>query len=544
MKPFDAARRDLLRLGSMGLAASSLPAFAATTNPAPDASHEAIFNVRMYGATGDGKTVDSAAINKAIEAAAAAGGGTVVVPAGTYVCFSIRLKSHVGLYLSHGSTIVAADSPKPGETTGYNGGVYDAAEPLPGWDAYQDFGHSHTQNSLIWGEGLTDVSITGPGLIYGKGLSMGESGNRGGYVQYTMDQPGVGNKSIALRNCRNVVFRDFSMLKTGHLGLLITGVDNVLMDNITMDTDRGGIDISCCRNVTVTNCNINSPWDDAICLKSSLALGYLRDTQNVTISNCVVSGSYVMGTVLDGTFKVYPPDPPGTRIGRLGRIKLGTESNGGFKNIAITNCMFDGCMGLAIETADGARVEDIVVSNLTMRDVVNCPIFLRLGARLRGPLESTKPGTLKRVLISNVCASNSAAGFSSILSGIPGHAIEDVKIADVYVEHVGGGTTKQAALRPLERENIYPEPRMFGDTPSHGFYVRHVNRLEMSHVEIAPKAADVRPAFYLEDVHRADFIAVTAPSPAFSLNAVTDLRILLSRAAPDTTLSSVDSKVI
>ncbi len=121
-----------------------------------------MFNVRTYGATGDGKTVDTPAINRAIEAAAAAGGGTLVFPAGTYMCFTIRLKSKVDLYLSRGCTIQAADSPKPDQTTGYNGGTYDAAEPNDPWIPYQDYGHNHWKNSLFYGEGISDFAIMGP----------------------------------------------------------------------------------------------------------------------------------------------------------------------------------------------------------------------------------------------------------------------------------------------------------------------------------------------------------------------------------------------
>ena len=181
MDPFNSARRELLRFGGMGLAAAAATtvpaAYAATQSPKVSATL-GIYDVRTYGAVGDGKTVDSPAINKAIEAAAAAGGGTVLFPAGTWLCFSIRLKSHVALYLSQGATILAADSPLPGATTGYNGGTYDAAEPNTAWDAYQDYGHNHWHNSLIWGEDIHDVSITGPGLIYGKGLSFGAGPGR------------------------------------------------------------------------------------------------------------------------------------------------------------------------------------------------------------------------------------------------------------------------------------------------------------------------------------------------------------------------------
>lgn len=146
MKTFDSARRDLLKLSSIGLAAAAgaLPyAYASSSKSRPDAGAPLLFDIRTFGATGDGKSLASPAINKAIEAAAAVGGGTVFIPAGTWLCFSIRLKSHVSLYLAQGAIVLAADSPLPGATSGYNGGTYDAAEPNTPWDAYQDYGHNH-----------------------------------------------------------------------------------------------------------------------------------------------------------------------------------------------------------------------------------------------------------------------------------------------------------------------------------------------------------------------------------------------------------------
>ena len=126
---------------------------------------------------------------------------------------------------------------------------------------------------------------------------------RGDYPMYQAEQPGVGNKAIALKNCRNVLLRDFSVLKGGHFALLLTGVDNLTIDNLIIDTDRDGMDIDCCQNVRVSNCTVNSPWDDGICPKSSYALGYARATRNVTIANCFVTGCYQLGTVLDGTLE-------------------------------------------------------------------------------------------------------------------------------------------------------------------------------------------------------------------------------------------------
>ncbi len=375
MSSFDSARRDLLKLSGLGLvAAAGSISPAAAASPKRPLSAPSIFDVRAFGATGDGKSIDTGAINKAIEAASAAGGGTVLFPPGTYVAFSIHLRSFVDLYLAQGCTILAAESPKPGEATGYMGGGYDVPEPDTAWNAYQDFGHNHWHNSLMWGEDLHDLSITGPGLIWGKGLSAGH----GNHVLPN----GVGDKSITLKNCRNVTLRDFSILKGGHIGILLTAVDNVTIDNLRIDTDRDGIDIDCCRNVRVSNCTVNSPEDDAICLKSSFGLGYARSTDNVTITNCYVTGKYEIGTLLDGTFK---RSSLAKNKAPVGRIKCGTESNGGFRNITISNCVFEGCRGLALESADGALLEDVAISNITMRECTNTPLFLRLCARMRGP---------------------------------------------------------------------------------------------------------------------------------------------------------------
>jgi polygalacturonase len=548
MKEFSAMRRELLRTGGIGVAAIAVPmaSFAALgqdRSAAAGGTLQAIFDVRKYGATGDGKTLDTGSVNHAIEAAAASGGGVVVFPAGTYLCFSIHLKSQVRLHLEQGCTILAADSPLPGQETGYHSGVYDAAEPNTAWDAYQDYGHNHWHNSLLWGEDIHDLSITGPGLIWGKGLSRGFSDSASG-PSFIAEQPGVGNKAIALKNCRNVILRDFSILKGGHFGLLLTGVDNLTIDNLKIDTDRDGMDIDCCQNVRVSNCTVNSPWDDGICPKSSYALGYARPTRNLAIVNCCVTGYYQLGSVLDGTFKKFAPD---FRVPRTGRIKCGTESNGGFINVAISNCIFEGCQGYALESVDGALLEDFAITNTTMRDLSSPPFFMRLGARLRGPKESTKVGTMKRIVISNVACYNAPRWQASILTGIPGYPIEDLKLSNIYIETQGGATAEDAKVQPGELENDYPDPNRFGPMPASGFFLRHMRNVEMSHVEIANAAADARPAFYLSDVDRADFFAVTAPrgtEGAFALHKVKNLRIGWSRAAADTNLSSIENKVL
>jgi polygalacturonase len=511
--------------------------------------------VKKFGAKGDGKALDSPAINKAIEAAAKAGGGTVLLTAGTYRAFSIRLKSNVGLYLDHGATILAAD-PRDGD------GKYDPPEPNP-WNQYQDFGHSHWHNSLIWGENLENVSILGPGKIWGKGLV--RSGNQSrtkeqndalanvvpdpkaapfGYPNpRDAVEPGWGNKAISLKLCRNVIIRDVSILHGGHFAILATGVDNLTIDNVKIDTNRDGIDIDACKNVRISNCTVNSPFDDAICPKSSFALGYARVTENVTITNCQVSG-YDEGTLLDGTYKREFRNANGT-FSPTGRIKFGTESNGGFKNITINNCVFDYSRGLALEAVDGALLEDVTISNITMRDISNSPIFLRLGSRLRGPRETTKVGALRRVIISDVVVYNADPKYASIISGIPGYLIEDVRLSNIRVYAQGGGTKEQAALDPPEREALYPEPTMFGELPAYGFFIRHVKGLQMRDVELSYLKPDMRPPFVLNDVNGISFVNLRvqrgADAPSFVLKNVSDFCILQSWPLPDQRLDRVAS---
>ncbi|MGH9397804.1 MAG: rhamnogalacturonidase [Terriglobia bacterium] len=503
----------------------------------PDLSHagalhaatiSGVYDVRAFGATGDGKTLDTLAVNKAINAAAASGGGTVRFPSGTYLCYSIHLKSEVALFLDQGATILAAEPEEGGKG-------YDPPERGPE-PQYQDFGHSHWHNALIWGVGIENVSIVGPGLIWGKGLrrSVGRNPN----------PAGIGDKAISLKNCHNVTLRDFSILQGGHFGILATGVDNFTIDNLKIDTNRDGMDIDCCHNVRVSNCTVNSPWDDGICPKSSYALGYARATKNLTITNCFVTGDFELGTLLDGTFKRFAPD---FRVPRTGRIKCGTESNGGFQNITISNCVFDTCGGLALETVDGALLEDISISNITMRDISNLPIFMRLGRRMRGP-EGAAVGKLRRVNISNVVVSNTRGRYASIISGIPGNEIEDVKLSNIYILSQGGGTKENAAVAPPEKEAGYPEPSMFGTMPAYGFYIRHVKGLEMSNVEVQCAKADLRPAFVLDSVQGADFIHVKAQHgpgvPDFSLANARDVNVYLSRPIPETHLESVEKKTL
>ncbi|HUJ11831.1 MAG TPA: glycosyl hydrolase family 28-related protein [Verrucomicrobiae bacterium] len=530
----------------------------AVDNGSSAAARPVVFNVKAFGATGNGQTLDTEAVDRTIAAAAAAGGGTVYFPAGAYACYTIDLKSNITLYLDSGATLLAADPPPEGEPGGY-----DAPEPNA-FDKYQDFGHSHWRNSLIWGEGLQNISIIGPGLIFGRGLSRGvgrkdplpgepyralppsrtnavTAATPFGYPSPLDALPaGVGNKAIALKNCRNVIFRDFTVFHGGHFAILATGVDNFTIDNLKIDTNRDGIDIDCCVNVRVSNCTVNSPTDDGICPKSSYALGHVRATENLTIVNCQVSG-YAEGSLLDGTYKRTSR----SRNGRTGRIKFGTEANGGFKNITIANCVFDYCRGIALEEVDGGPLEDVSISNITMRNIVNAPIFIRLGARLRGP---GKPpvGMVRRINISNVVAYNVSANHGILITGLPDHPIEDVSLSHIRIVYQGGGTKEQAFREVPEYETDYPEPSRFGTIPSWGMFLRHVKGFRATDIELSLMKDDFRPAFLLTDVKDAVFRFLGVPRvakvPTFVLRDVEDFSVRESRPVPNTNLQKAEKR--
>jgi polygalacturonase len=469
----------------------------------------AIFDVRAFGARGDGVALDTEAVKAAIVSAHAAGGGTVSLPAGRYLCFSIPLRSGVTLRLEAGCTLEAADPAR-------HAGVYDAAEHNP-FDLYQDFGHSHWRNSLIWGEDVEDVAIVGPGLIYGVGLTREGPGSR--WARQAGEFPlsmaglsaariaelapevsamvGLGNKAIALKNARRVRLRDFTVLRGGHFAVLATGVDDLVIDGLTIDTNRDGIDLDGCRRVTIRDCRVNTPNDDAIVLKSSMALGERRATEDVEISGCEVSG-FDLGTLLDGTRgRTQRRAPDQDRV--TGRIKIGTESNGDFRRIHIHDCRFERSRGLALETVDGGAIEDVVIRDIVLREVTTAPLFLRLGARLRGPAGTTV-GALRRISISNLVADDVLADYAATIAGLPGYPIEDVSLTDVRLTYRGGRVAESAARRPRDLADAYPEPSMFGPTPAYGLWARHVVGLSLDGVEITATLPDGRPPLLLQNV--------------------------------------------
>ncbi|HXF10793.1 MAG TPA: glycosyl hydrolase family 28-related protein, partial [Desulfuromonadaceae bacterium] len=479
----------------------------ASSRSGKHATATTVFNVRDYGALGNGASLDSPAINRAIEAAAAEGGGTVLIPAGTYLSGSIRLKNNIHLVIDTGARILGA----PQDMS-----AYDAEEDFAG-PAFQDGGHTYFHNSLIWGENLTNVFITGNGIIQGSigatnedgkerniGLSRGDgiqdrvSGfNNFGKATATQMGPGtnkwpqrLGNKAIALKLCKNVLIRDITIFRGGHFAILVTGCDNMTVDNVTMDTDRDGIDIDGCRNTMVSNCRINSPNDDGLCPKSTYALGRPAITENLTIVNCQVSG-FNVGTLLDGTMV------PSKNAN--GRIKFGTESSGGYRNCTIANCTFRACRGLALEEVDGGIMENITVDNITMMDTPAYAIYITTGKRNRTPDLKTVSHA-RNIHISNVIADGVGKMSGIQVMGLPELPVEGVRLDNIRLISKGGGTAEDAAKEPKELGTGYPEPRDLGTLPAYGVYARHVKGLELANVQTSFLTNDLRSAIAAVDV--------------------------------------------
>ncbi|HVJ02909.1 MAG TPA: glycosyl hydrolase family 28-related protein [Sphingomonas sp.] len=465
-----------------------------------------VFDVRDHGAKGDGVALDSPAINAAIRAAEAAGGGVVLLPPGRYLSFSLRLRSRVTLAIEQGATLVAAEKGALG--------AYDLPEER-GPQLYQDFGHSHWHNSLIWADGAEDIAIIGKGRIDGLGLTRNgpgtpwskQAGERplsmaampvrdvAKLEQSRQAMMGMGNKAIALAHCRRVRIEGLTIYKGGHFAVLASEVDDLDLLDLAIDTNRDGLDLDCVRRARVERCRVNSPNDDAIVLKTSLGLGRRSACEDIEIRDSTVTG-FDLGTMLDGTRqRTQQLSPDRDRV--TGRIKLGTESNGDFRRIRIAGCRFERSRGLAIETVDGGTIEDVLAENIQMDEVTTAPLFLRLGARLRGP-EGTQGGAMRNVEVRGLTARGIDPRFSAILAGLPDHAIECVQLRDIDLAF-DGGFVEPVPAAPAELADAYPEPSMFGPTPAWGFWARHVIGLEVKGLRLKRASGDPRPPVLLDD---------------------------------------------
>lgn len=454
------------------------------------------FNVRDFGAAGNGQTLDSPAINKAIEAASSAGGGKVIVPEGKYLSGTIRMKSDIDLHLEKGAVIVADK---------WDSQSYDPTEFFTP-PAYQDGGHTYFHNSLIRGENLTNVSITGEGMIDGSGLTTykgelnkklgfgkGSEGNGAGAPVGADTPTYAANKAIALKLCKKINISGISILRGGWFAILLTGCDDIVLQDLTIDTNRDGMDIDGCVNVVVKNCKVNSPEDDGICPKSTCALGQPRVTEKLLIEDCQVSG-FAVGTLLDGTRQPDPKDH------RCGRIKFGTESSGGFRDCKVNNCTFLSCAGFALEEVDGGIIENISVSNLKMENPKNYVLYIVTGNRDRTPNLTTK-SRMKNVTISDVTAEGADIMSGIQIFGMADQPIENLSLANIRIAAKGGGTDADAARVPKDLGKQYPDPSGKGNMPAYGIFARHVKDLKLSNLDFTQQSPDRRPVAQFENIH-------------------------------------------
>jgi hypothetical protein len=411
-----------------------LTLFTALILSAAPAHTQSPYSVTAFGTKGDGQTKDTAAVQKAIDTCAEKGGGTVFFPAGTYLCGSLHLKSNVALHLDAGATLKGSTEKDD----------YDAYEKLDFKNA-SDIETSFFHCALIWGEDVEHVAIIGQGTI---------DSNR---------QHRGGPKTIALKRCRFVDIQGVHLLNAPNYNISMIGTDFVNIDGVTiLNGYADGIDPDACRNVRISNCHIESV-DDAIVPKASFSLGERRSCENITVTNCYLATA-------------------------CNSFKLGTESGGDFKRIAVSNCVMAGLKdhrpasgGIALETVDGSNLDGVAVSNITMVNV-RAPIFIRLGNRGRD-LATPVPGTLKNVVISGIVATG--ASNTCTISGIPGHNVEGVTLSDIRIAWRGGCPYRPVTEAVPEAINEYPDPDIFDALPAYGFYCRHVDGLTLSNLQLS-----------------------------------------------------------
>jgi len=421
---------------------------------------EEIYDVREYGAKADGKTLCTAAIQKAIDECSRAGGGTVYLPPGVFLSGTIYFKTGVTLDLAAGCTLLGSTDLK------------DYPVTVPAFRSYTD---NYTDKSLIYGENVERISIMGQGVIDGQGASF-----KGPYK--------VRPYMIRFIECRNVTVKDVTIKNSPMWVQHYLACDDVRITGIAVrsnvNANNDGIDIDSCQRVVISDCNIES-GDDAIVLKSTSA----RVCADVAVSNCVLST-------------------------RCNALKMGTESNGGFQNIVITGCViYDTRLaGVALEIVDGGTMDRVVVSNITMNKV-GAPIFLRLGNRARPfkeDMEKPGIGAMRNITVSNIEATG-ANPTGCAIAGLPEAAIENVTLSNIRLSFEGEGTKADAARPIPEMPADYPEYRMFGKLPAYGFYCRHVKGLKLLNVQLQLAKPDQRHAIVLEDVEDALVDCLDAP---------------------------------
>lgn len=433
------------------------------------------YNIIDYGAVGDGATTNTLAINRAIEACAADGGGRVLVPQGVFRSGTIALLNNVELHLAMGAVLLAStdrnDFPRQGQP------AYRSLKDKGGWFA------------LIYAREAQNIAITGFGTIDGNGaLQEPDPKLFGGDLD---GRP----RNILFISCRDIRVEGVRMRNSGMWNQHYLDCEDLLIDRIEVynhsNRNNDGIDIDGCRRVVLSNSIIDSD-DDGITLKSTGPAA----TEDVVITNCVVSSF-------------------------CNAIKAGTESTGGFRNISISNCVVKpsrsetnpifntprhGITGISLEIVDGGIMEGVSISNVTIEGT-ECPLYIRLGNRARKYAEDvpTPPvGKMRNITINNLVAYNTG-NFSSSITAIPGHAVENVQLSNIQFFNGGGlnpGDYIQKYTDVSEDERGYPQPTVWGNLPSSVLFIRHAKNVSLIGFQFGSGLPDPRPPVIAVDVDR------------------------------------------
>jgi polygalacturonase len=445
-------------------------------SPAIGANTDGSCDVRRYGARGDGRSLDTGAIQRAVDDCARHGGGVVLLGQGTFLSGTIVLRDRITLRIAPGATLVASQR------------IADFT-PYPPEDVPKIAIDGSTQNKgngpyhLIHADGVSDVAIDGGGQIRGNGASYWDRTPDGQLVS-RRPRPSPLIETVAVRGLRieNVTILDAAGWTIHPLETDGVAIRDVRIFNDARGPNTDAIDIDSSRNVVITDAHVES-GDDCVVLKTTgRRPGPVKPTENVLVSNLVCSS-----------------DDQG--------FKIGTESRGDFRNITLTGATIFHAPGfyrpptaaLSMSMVDGASFENVVISNVVIRDATT-PLFLRLGNRGRGQAVPT-PGRLKHVIFSNIVATGGE--LASSITGLPEHPLEDVTLADISITMKGGAAATPPGPVP-EAAGDYPHAPMFGALPAHGLYVRHVRGLTLRNVRLLTDAPDARPPQVLDDVTRAE----------------------------------------
>ena len=430
------------------------------------------YNIIDYGAKNDTTVLSTKFVQQAIDDCSRAGGGRVFVPTGSYKIGSIELRSNVHLHLERGATL-------------YGSTRLEDYRPMK--SDYVSLRTQTTTIQLIYADRVHNVCIDGYGTIDGRGRA---------FKKLSWNDEGITRPHL-LRIIRgeDVTVRDVTLKNSGCWMQHYLACDRLHIDGIKVfnrnNYNNDGLDLDGCHEVVVTNVMADSD-DDAITLKSTSP----RLCENIRISNCVVSS-------------------------HCNAVKLGTESNGGFRNISISGIVVKPSSDQQ-EKFFGQWIGSSAISDITVEGTES-PIFIRLGNRGRGyklrdgkgtlsgngnedtiaeliPIDHV--GSIQGVHLENIQIRN-AGSLGCSITGLPGHPVENISLSNISLYHQGG--VRQEDLSKIEealkdeKEKEYPEATMWGKLPAKGFFVRHAHNVRFQNIHIQTERPDARPDFVRED---------------------------------------------